>query len=267
MMKKVRLDVLLVEKGLAPSREKAQALILAGKVTLNGQVLNKPGQQLNPEAEIVLAEDFPYVSRGGAKLAQALRVFPVDVKNKIALDIGASTGGFTDCLLQAGARKVYAVDVNTKQLDWKLLQNPKVVPVEKNARYLEPEDLPEKPDLTVIDVSFISVLKILPAVRKIMTAGDLVVLIKPQFEAGREQVGKKGVIRDKKIHQQVLTRVLSQAQEEGFIVKGLAACQTLGQRGNQEFLAWLQPGNRPLDREALEKIIQETLTDGSESEN
>jgi len=266
-MKKIRLDVLLVERGLVLSREKAQALILSGKVSWKGQVLNKPGHQLSPEAEITVAEDFPFVSRGGAKLAQALRVFAIEVKGRIALDIGASTGGFTDCLLQAGALKVYAVDVNTKQLDWKLQQNPKVHPLKKNARYLEPADLPEIPDLAVVDVSFISVLKILPALRKIMPSGDLVVLIKPQFEAGRQQVGKRGIVREKKVHQEVLTRVLSQTQAQDFVVKGLIACETIGQKGNQEFLAWLQPGNQPLTEEALGKIIEEALTHGSEPKN
>jgi len=259
-MKKIRLDILLVEKGLAPSREKAQALILAGKVSLNGQVLSKPGHQVSPEANVSLSEDFPFVSRGGAKLAQALRSFPIKVQGRIALDVGASTGGFTDCLLQFGARKVYAVDVNTRQLDWKLQQNPNVIPIEKNARYLEPADLPETPELTVVDVSFISVLKILPALKKVMPAGDLVVLIKPQFEAGRNQVGKKGLVREKRVHQEVLRRVLTQAQAQGFVLKGLMACETRGQKGNQEFLAWLQPGTPTLEDEALEKIIEETLT-------
>ncbi len=266
-MKKTRLDVLLVQRGLAQTRERAQALILAGKVSLNGQIVNKPGLQVNPEAEIAVAEDFPFVSRGGAKLAQALRTFPIEVKNKIALDIGASTGGFTDCLLQAGALKVYAVDVNTKQLDWKLQQNPKVVPLEKNARYLVPEDLPETPELAVVDVSFISVLKILPALRKIMSSGDVVVLIKPQFEAGRRQVGKKGIVKDRKVHQEVLLRVLGHSQEQGFAVKGLVACEILGQKGNREFLAWLQPGGQSLDDKSLKNIIEEALRHGTESEN
>lgn len=266
-MKKIRLDVLLVQRGLAPSRERAQALILAGKVSLKGQIVNKPGIQVNSESEVAVAEDFPFVSRGGAKLAQALRRFPVEVKNKIALDIGASTGGFTDCLLQAGAQKVYAVDVNTRQLDWKLQQNPKVVPLEKNARYLVPEDLPEMPELAVVDVSFISVLKILPALRKIMPSGDVVVLIKPQFEAGRRQVGKKGIVKDRKVHQEVLLRVLGQSQEQGFAVKGLIACQILGQKGNQEFLAWLQPGGQPLDDNSLRSIIEEALNHGTGPEN
>jgi len=266
-MKKIRLDILLVEKGLAPSREKAQALILAGKVSLNGQVLTKPGYQISPEADISLSEDFPFVSRGGAKLAQALRTFPISVQGRIALDIGASTGGFTDCLLQFGARKVYAVDVNTRQLDWKLKQNPNVISIEKNARYLEPSDLPETPDLTVMDVSFISVLKILPAIKKVMLAGDLVILIKPQFEAGRNQVGKKGIVREKSVQQEVLRRVLTQAQEQGFGLKGLLACETLGQKGNQEFLAWLQAGSPPLDEKALENIIEESFTDGANRKN
>jgi len=266
-MKKTRLDLLLTRKGLAASREKAQALILAGRVFVDNQPALKPGQQVSPEAQVSIQELFPYVSRAGAKLEQGLRVFKIPVEGKLALDIGSSTGGFTDCLLQAGARKVYAVDVNIKQLDWKLRQDPRVITLEKNARYLQPEDLPEKPDLTVIDVSFISVLKILPAVRKIMTSGEVLVLIKPQFEAGRNQVGKKGIIKDRRVHQEVLEKVLSSAGQMGYSVQGLLACETLGQKGNREFLAWLRIGPGGLSPEMLRKKIQEILPDGNQTEN
>jgi 23S rRNA (cytidine1920-2'-O)/16S rRNA (cytidine1409-2'-O)-methyltransferase len=260
-MKKIRLDLLLVDRELVPSRQKAQALILAGRVLVNGQPVLKPGHPVDQDSEIKLVESFAYVGRGGAKLEQGLKTFPVNPAGKISLDIGASTGGFTDCLLQFGARKVFSVDVNIKQLDWKLRQNPRVLALRKNARYLEPEDLPEIPEIAVVDVSFISVLKILPAIKKIMPSGDLLVLIKPQFEAGRKQVGKKGIIKDRKVHQQVLEKVLTQAQTSGFGVKGLLACSVLGQKGNQEFLVWFQPGIRPLAEDKLKNLIQETLLD------
>lgn len=266
-MNRIRLDQLLTRKGLAPSREKAQALILAGQVLVNNQPALKPGQLVPPDSEITIEEQFPYVSRGGAKLKEGLQAFAIEVQDKIALDIGSSTGGFTDCLLQSGARKVYAVDVNIKQLDWKLRQDSRVIPLERNARYLQPEDLAEKPELVVIDVSFISVLKILPAVRKIMTSGDLLVLIKPQFEAGRNQVGKKGIIRDSLVHREVLQKVLSGARATGFAVKGLLACQTLGQKGNREFLAWLAAGGEGLSPEDINNKIQEILADGSQKKN
>jgi 23S rRNA (cytidine1920-2'-O)/16S rRNA (cytidine1409-2'-O)-methyltransferase len=266
-MKKIRLDILLTQKGLTFSRQKAQALILAGQVVVNGEPALKPGQLTSLDSDISIREVFPYVSRAGAKLEQALKAFKIKVQDKKALDIGASTGGFTDCLLQFGARKVYAVDVNIKQLDWKLRQDPRVVTIQKNARYLQPEDLPETPDIAVIDVSFISVLKILPAVKTIINRGEVLVLIKPQFEAGRHQVGKKGIIRDRQVHQEVLENVLSQTQRAGFVVKGLIACTTLGQRGNREFLAWLKPGREAVSGDNLRKIIQEILANGKQKEN
>lgn len=266
-MKKIRLDLLLTRKGLAASREKAQALILAGQVLVNNQPALKPGQLVPPDSELSLQEPFPFVSRAGAKLEQGLRNFKIDVAGKVALDIGSSTGGFTDCLLQAGARKVYAVDVNIKQLDWKLRRDPRVVTLEKNARYLQPEDLPETPELTVIDVSFISVLKILPAVRKIMGSGQVLVLVKPQFEAGRNQVGKKGIIRDSRVHREVLEKILAAAGQLGYAVHDLLRCDTLGQKGNREFLAWLSPGPGGLNPEELRKKIQEIVPDGDQAKN
>jgi len=266
-MSKTRLDLLLVQKGLAPSREKAQALILAGRVLLNGQPALKCGQLVPPEAIISVQETFPYVSRGGAKLEQGITTFAIKVEGKIALDVGSSTGGFTDCLLHFGARRVYAVDVNIKQLDWKLKQDPRVKTLEKNARFLEPGDLPDIPEITTMDVSFISVLKILPAIKKIMSSGDILVLIKPQFEAGRHQVGKKGIIKDQKIHQRVLENVLLKIQEIGLAVEGLLLCSTRGQKGNREFLAWLKPGAELLSEEKIKSMIQETLSNGEKDKN
>ncbi len=266
-MKKIRLDQLLLQRSLAPSREKAQALILAGQVLVNSCPARKPGQLVSPEAEISLLSPLPYVSRAGTKLEQGLKHFGIEVRDKIALDIGCSTGGFTDCLLQAGARRVYALDVNIKQLDWKLLQDPRVIKIEKNARYLQPEDLPEKPDIVTVDVSFISVLKILPAVRRVMDSGDLLVLIKPQFEAGRHQVGKKGIIRDSRIHREVLEKVLTGCLQTGFAVKGLLACETVGQKGNQEFLAWLGINSESWSQEELKRKIQETVDDERREKN
>ena len=266
-MEKIRLDLLLTRKGLAPSREKAQALVLAGRVLVDHQPALKPGQLVSSEAQISVQESFPYVSRAGAKLEQGLRCFKIPVTGLVALDIGCSTGGFTDCLLQAGARKVYALDVNINQLDWKLRQDPRVITLEKNARYLQPEDLPETPGLTVIDVSFISVLKILPAMRKIMASGDVLVLIKPQFEAGRNQVGKKGIIRDSRVHLEVLEKILTSAGEMGFAVQDLLRCDTLGQKGNREFLAWLRVGSGGLSPEKLCKKIKEILPHGHQTEN
>jgi 23S rRNA (cytidine1920-2'-O)/16S rRNA (cytidine1409-2'-O)-methyltransferase len=259
-MIKTRLDLLLLQRGLVISREKAQALILSGQVLVDGQTVSKPGHQVSEEAQIIIKEQFPFVSRAGAKLEQAIKAFSIEIKGKVALDIGVSTGGFTDCLLQLGARKIYAVDVNCQQTDWKLRQDRRVVLIEKNARYLIPEDIPESPEVTTIDVSFISVIKILPAVKKIMRSGDLLVLIKPQFEAGRNQVGKKGIIRDKKVQAEVVEKVLTQAQALGFAFKNLVACKMLGQKGNQEFFAWLRPGEEVISEESLKNLIREILT-------
>jgi 23S rRNA (cytidine1920-2'-O)/16S rRNA (cytidine1409-2'-O)-methyltransferase len=266
-MNKIRLDLLLLEQGLAPSREKAQALIFSGQVKVNGQTVTKAGTLISPDSTLAVKQSFPYVSRAGAKLARALQVFPVKVEGVTALDIGSSTGGFTDCLLQAGACRVYAVDVNIKQLDWKLARDPRVKTIEKNARYLEPSDLADRPELVVMDVSFISILKILPAIRNIIKKGDLIVLIKPQFEAGRNEVGKKGIIRNRETHRQVLEQVLAGAGSLGFGVQGLVASPVLGQKGNQEFLVWLKPEAGGLSQNDLKKIIEETLTDGQEEKH
>jgi len=233
---KERADKLMVGRALAPSREKAQALIMAGLVTAGGgQPVLKPGQLVDSETELTVARPLPYVSRGWLKLEEALDRFGVAVEGRVAVDIGSSTGGFTDCLLQRGAARVYAVDVDTKQLDWRLRRHPRVIAVEKNARALVPADLPETPDLVTMDVSFISVLKILPALRAVPGSWALLALIKPQFEAGRAEVGKKGIVRDPAVHAGVLERVVGEAREVGFGPAGLIRCSTRGQRGNVEF--------------------------------
>jgi 23S rRNA (cytidine1920-2'-O)/16S rRNA (cytidine1409-2'-O)-methyltransferase len=238
-MAKFRLDVLLTEKGLAGSRNQAQALIMAGKVQVDGQVITKPGVQIAGGAEVSVEPDRPYVSRGGLKLAAALDEFEVDPLHAICADIGASTGGFTDVLLQRGAVRVYAIDVGYGQLDWRLRQDERVVVVERtNARYLEA--LPERVNLVTIDVSFISLKLILPAVKNWLTIPGLVVaLVKPQFEAGRGQVGKGGVVRDKMIHRQVLKNTLNFAAQANFNVLGLTISPITGPAGNHEFLIYL----------------------------
>jgi len=239
---KSRLDVLLVEKGMVESREKAKALIMAGKVFHENLRLEKPGTMVDCDLSIIIkGELHPFVSRGGLKLAKALDVFQIDLDGKIIADIGASTGGFTDCALQNGARKVYAVDVGYGQLDWKLRSDQRVVCMERtNARFLNEQSLPEKVDAVVCDVSFISLTKIFPAILTLLKDnGDALVLVKPQFEAGRDNVGKNGVVRDPQIHLQVLKKVLNEAERLGFEIKGLDYSPVRGPEGNIEFLAWL----------------------------
>lgn len=239
---KERLDVLLVKQGLVASREKAKATIMAGMVFAGGQRLDKPGLEL-PESTVIelKGEALPYVSRGGFKLEKALKAFPVSMKEAVVADIGASTGGFTDCALQNGAQRVYAIDVGYGQLNWKLRTDPRVICMERvNARYLDKDSLPEKVDYVVSDVAFISVTKIFPAMLAILKEnGQVITLIKPQFEAGREHVGKKGVVKDPKIHVQVLERILGEAETLGFTVKGLEFSPIRGPEGNIEYLAWL----------------------------
>jgi 23S rRNA (cytidine1920-2'-O)/16S rRNA (cytidine1409-2'-O)-methyltransferase len=238
-MAKFRLDVLLTEKGLTESRSRAQALIMAGKVRVAGQIITKPGTQLSNEAEISIEQDLPYVSRGGIKLAAALDAFKIDPTGTVCADVGASTGGFTDVLLQRGARRVYAIDVGYGQLDWRLRQNERVVVMERtNARYLEM--LPELVNLVTIDASFISLKLILPVVKKWLTIPGLVVaLVKPQFEAGRTQVGKGGVVRDKAIHRQVLENTINYASNAEFSLLGVLLSPITGPAGNHEFLICL----------------------------
>ena len=241
---KERLDVLLVKKGLAPSREKAKAVIMAGSVYVDGQKEDKAGSVFDEEsAQIeVRGHALPYVSRGGLKLEKALKVFPITLTDKICMDIGASTGGFTDCMLQNGAAKVYSVDVGYGQLDWKLRQDDRVVCMEKtNFRYMTPEDIPDVLDFASVDVSFISLDKILtPAYALLKEQGEMVALIKPQFEAGREKVGKKGVVRDPKVHEEVISRIVRHADEVSFEVLDLSYSPIRGPEGNIEYLILLR---------------------------
>ena len=257
---KERADKLLAARGLASSREKAQALIMAGSVTSAGRPVRKPGALIDAEAPLEIAQTLPFVSRGGLKLREALERFAIDVRGLVALDIGASTGGFVDCLLQRGAAKVYAVDVDTKQLDWNLSKDPRVVLVERNARELAAADIPEPPGIVTMDVSFISVLKILPALRGIAGDWTLVSLIKPQFEAGPRDVGRKGVVRDPAVHAEVLTRVLAEARPMGFGCRGLMRCSTHGQKGNVEFFAWWIKGTPDLNADVVPTWIKEAVS-------
>jgi len=252
-----RTDRLLVERGLAPSREKAQALIMAGLVSTGGRAVLKAGDLVEEGAELSVATPLPYVGRGGLKLEEALDRFGIDVGGAVAVDIGSSTGGFTDCLLQRGARKVYAVDVDTKQLDWALRRDPRVVMIEKNARHLGPADIGEVPDIVTMDLSFISLLKVLPAVGALPGDGVLLTLVKPQFEAGRGQIGKKGVVRDPVVHEDVLTRVVEGARELGFGLAGIIRCSTRGQKGNREFFARWVKGRPDLHRALIPSWIKE----------
>lgn len=244
---KARLDLILVQKGLVESREKAKSLIMAGKVYNDNIRLDKPGMMVDEGLNLTIKGDLhPYVSRGGLKLAKAIEVFQLDVKQKVIADLGASTGGFSDCALQNGAAKVYAVDVGYGQLDWKLRNDNRVISLERtNARYLTEDSLPEKVDLVVCDVSFISLTKIFPAMLLILKdEGQALVLIKPQFEAGPENVGKNGVVRDPEVHKLVLEKVLKEAEKLGFTIMGLDFSPIRGPEGNIEFLAWLKKGNK-----------------------
>lgn len=254
-----RLDTLLVERGLVESRKRAQSLILAGKVKVDGQVAHKPGKRVPTEAEITLKEALPYVGRGGLKLKEALSRFRLDVAGLICADVGASTGGFTDCLLQHGAAKVYAIDVGYGQLAWELRQDPRVVALERtNVRYLE--GLPEPIDLATIDVSFISLGLTLPPVLNFLKAeGQIIALVKPQFEAGREQVGKGGVVKDPEVHRQVLHKVATMAQDLGLRILGLIPSPLLGPAGNVEFFIHLSKSERGVAID-LEKAIEESLS-------
>lgn len=255
-----RTDRLLVERGLAPSREKAQALIMAGLVSCGGRAVLKPGELVDEAADLAVESPLPYVGRGGLKLEEALDRFGIAAAGAIALDVGCSTGGFTDCLLQRGARKVYAVDVDTKQLDWGLSRDPRVVLVEKNARDLSAEDIGEAPDIITLDLSFISLLKVLPALRGIPGDWVLLTLVKPQFEAGRSQVGKKGIVRDPAVHEEVLARVVEGARQLGFGLEGLILCSTRGQKGNREFFARWAKGRPDLNRDLIPSWIKEAAS-------
>jgi 23S rRNA (cytidine1920-2'-O)/16S rRNA (cytidine1409-2'-O)-methyltransferase len=239
--RKIRLDLLLVQKGLAESREKARAMIMAGLVEVDRLTADKPGHLITPSSEIFIRQPLPYVSRGGLKLEAALDRFSVDVKDRVLLDVGASTGGFTDCLLQRGARRVVAVDVGYGQFHWKLRQDPRVALIEKtNIRNLAPGMVKENLDGAVIDVSFISLKLVLPAVSRLLKQPSFVVaLVKPQFEVGKGQVGKGGVVRDPMLHQEVLDGLCAFFREAGWKVEGQIPSPVLGPKGNKEFLVYL----------------------------
>lgn len=244
-MNKVRLDQLIFDKGLTPSRERAKTSIMSGLVFVNGRRVDKPGTAVAEDADIELrGETLPYVSRGGLKLEKALRTFSFDPSGLVCIDCGASTGGFTDVLLQNGAKKVYAVDVGYGQLAWSLRSDERVVPMERtNIRYVTPDMLQEAPELAVMDLSFISLRLVLPAVRELLTPnGYVICLIKPQFEAGREKVGKKGVVREKSTHLEVLRDFLDYSVMAGFSSQALSYSPIKGPEGNIEYLALLHKG-------------------------
>lgn len=256
-MAKIRLDVLLVERGLADSRAKAQALIMAGQVRVNDQVALKPATTIQPDATLTVDSGPRFVSRGGEKLDGALETFSIDVKDFVCVDVGSSTGGFTDCLLQRGAAKVYAIDVGKGILHWKMRNHPRVVVMEEtNARFVE--SLPETIDFVSVDASFISLKVLLPVIKKWQVRRGVVALIKPQFEAGKKEVSRgDGVIRDPEIHRQVLLDVLEYAVAEGFSLRGLVRSSLLGPKGNAEFLVWFDfsaPGMSI--EEAVSQVVQ-----------
>lgn len=241
-MKKERIDKLLIERGLVDSRLKAQALILEGKVIVDGLKVNKAGKIVSSDSEIKLSgEEIPYVSRGGLKLEAALKEFGIKVTDKVAIDVGASTGGFTDCLLKFGVRKVYAIDVGYGQLAWSLRQNHRVIPIERvNIRYMERSTIKENIDIATVDISFISLEKVLPAVKKFLDPeGEIVALIKPQFEVGKGGVGKGGIVKEEDKRLKVLEKIRTFAEDSGFEVSGLMRSPILGHKGNVEYLIYL----------------------------
>ena len=254
---KERLDVLLVKRNLAESREKAKAVIMAGNVFVDGQREDKAGSTFLPDVNIeVRGHTLPYVSRGGLKLEKALANFDVDVKDKVCTDVGSSTGGFTDCMLQNGAKKVFAIDVGRGQLDWKLRNDPRVICMEKtNIRYVTPEDIGESVDFSSIDVSFISLTKVLVPIRDYLNEdGEIVALIKPQFEAGREKVGKKGVVRDKSTHLEVIRKIMDYAMSIGFDLCALDFSPIKGPEGNIEYLIHLKKGAEGMEKDMEDNI-------------
>ena len=256
-VKKERLDVLLVKKNLIQSRERAKTTIMAGMVIVDGNKIDKAGTMVKENADIrVLGNQIPYVSRGGLKLEKAIKEFGVELKGKVAADIGASTGGFTDCMLQNGAVKVFAIDVGYGQLAWSLRTDERVVNMERtNVRNVTPEDIGQLIDLASIDVAFISLEKVLPAVKAMLKPdGQVVALIKPQFEAGKEKVGKKGVVRDPKVHLEVIHKVIDTAREMEFVTKELTFSPVKGPEGNIEYLVWLTK-----DKEAADNVTDEVM--------
>lgn len=258
-----RLDVLLVQRGEVSSREKARRLIMTGSVCVGNQIVDKPGKQVSDDAVITIQQSTnPYVSRGGLKLQKAIDHFGIDVSEKCAIDVGASTGGFTDCLLQNGARFVYAIDVGYGQLDWKLRRDDRVAVLERmNIRYVKPEQFDQDIDLATIDVSFISLDKVIPVVASlIQTSGQIIALIKPQFEAGKRNVGRGGVVKDPDIHRQVIQKICDLAKKTELAVNGLTYSPIKGPAGNIEYLMWLQKGNSD-SAEYQPEMIDQTVSE------
>jgi 23S rRNA (cytidine1920-2'-O)/16S rRNA (cytidine1409-2'-O)-methyltransferase len=261
-LKKERLDVLLVNKGLFESREKARSSIMAGVVFVAGNKEDKPGLKVDIESEIMIKENVhPYVSRGGLKLEKAIKVFSIDLNGKTAMDIGASTGGFTDCMLKNGAAKVFAVDVGYGQLAWQLRNDERVVCMERtNIRYVEREQIGTLVDFASVDVSFISLKKVIPVAIKLMTdEGELMCLIKPQFEAGRDKVGKHGVVRDSKVHEDVIKDIITFVLETGLKVKGLDFSPIKGPEGNIEYLIYLSKKEGSIDLQNLYNEVSKVV--------
>ncbi|MGG0274109.1 TlyA family RNA methyltransferase [Bacillus rhizoplanae] len=268
--KKERVDVLLVERGLVETREKAKRAVMAGLVYANEMRLDKPGEKIPQDTELTIkGQVMPYVSRGGYKLEKALETFQIDLQDKVMLDIGSSTGGFTDCALQNGAKLSYALDVGYNQLAWKLRQDERVVVMERtNFRYVTPADLQQGlPQFASIDVSFISLKLILPVLKTMLTSGgDVAALIKPQFEAGREQVGKKGIVRDRKVHEAVIEMIVDFALEEGYDVQNLTFSPITGGDGNIEFLIHLKwYGERTQGENHSPIRVEEVVTEAHEA--
>ena len=262
--KKERLDILLVDKGIFSSRERAKTSIMAGLIFVDGQRVDKAGEKVNIDADIVFkGEEMPYVSRGGFKLEKAMKAFNISLKDKVCMDIGASTGGFTDCMLQNDATKVFSVDVGYGQFAWKLRTDPRVVCMERtNIRYVTPEDIGEKLDFASIDVSFISLRTIMPAVKELLKDnGQVVALIKPQFEAGKDKVGKKGVVRDKAVHHEVITKIVTYLQENDLNVLGLDYSPIKGPEGNREYLVFFTKDKNlssDFTNERIDNVVDES---------
>ncbi|NLV88618.1 MAG: TlyA family RNA methyltransferase [Tissierellia bacterium] len=258
---KKRADVILFEKGLVESREKAKRVIMEGSVFVGNRRIDKPGEKLDEDVEITVKENpLTYVSRGGLKLEKAIKLFNIDLTNKVAMDIGASTGGFTDCMLQNGASKVFAVDVGYGQLDWKLRNDPRVVVMERtNIRYVTYDDIGENIDFISIDVSFISLKLVLPVAKSLLNEdGEVIALIKPQFEAGKEKVGKKGIVRDKSTHYEVIETIVEFCKELGFGIEGLSFSPITGATGNIEFLIYLKENSETtVENKEIIEIVDE----------
>lgn len=273
MVDKKRLDVALFDQGMAQSRERARSIIMAGQVFVNNQKADKPGMPVKPNDLIeVRGKTLPYVSRGGLKLEKALQCFPIQLRGSVAMDIGASTGGFTDCMLHNGCSKVYAIDVGYGQLAWKLRTDPRVINMERtNFRYLTQAQIPEPIDFASVDVSFISLSKILPVLYPLLKSeGSAVCLIKPQFEAGRDKIGKKGVVRDKIVHKETIENVLTFTRENGFFLSGLTFSPVKGPEGNIEYLMYIKKSKEiPEPVLVIQDIVEEShlVLDGGGEKN